>query len=106
VKSRIAELNDALRTTFAGGKILMTRGVAALLEGERAAVLNAVRTFDAFTADNNPHGERDFGKVEVGGLEFFWKIDYFAPDMEYGSENPADPKQTVRVLTIMFAEEY
>jgi hypothetical protein len=106
MKRRIAELNDALRQTFVGGKILMTRGVAVLPDDERAAVLNAVKTFDAFTKDNDPHGEHDFGQVEVGGSSYFWKIDYFAPDMENGSENPADPKQTVRVLTIMLAEEY
>jgi Protein of unknown function (DUF3768) len=38
--------------------------------------------------------------------KIFWKIDYFAPDMESGSADPADPKQTVRVLTIMLASEY
>ena len=103
---RIAELNDALRTTFAEGKIFMTRGVAALPEGERATVLDAVRRFDAFTKDNDPHGERDFGAFEHEGHRVFWKIDYFTPDMESGSENPADPQQTVRVLTVMCASEY
>jgi hypothetical protein len=61
---------------------------------------------DSFTEDNDPHGEHDFGAFEHEGARIFWKIDYYAPDMEHGSENPADPKQTVRVLTIMLASEY
>ncbi len=62
--------------------------------------------FDSFTEDNDPHGEHDFGAFEHAGQRIFWKIDYYAPDMEHGSENPADPQQTVRVLTIMLAREY
>ncbi len=62
--------------------------------------------FDSFTEDNDPHGKHDFGAFEHEGKRVFWKIDYYAPDMEHGSENPADPKQTVRVLTIMLASEY
>jgi hypothetical protein len=33
-------------------------------------------------------------------------IDYYAPDMESGSEDPADPDKTMRIMTIMRADEY
>ena len=65
-----------------------------------------VELFKAFTPDNDPHQEHDFGSIEHEGNRVFWKIDYYAKDMESGSEHPEDPGQTVRVLTIMLAEEY
>ena len=59
-----------------------------------------------FTPDNDPHGEHDFGAFTVSGEKLFWKIDYYALDMLHGSENPADPTATKRVLTLMLASEY
>jgi hypothetical protein len=72
----------------------------------RAQVFDRVRTFEAFNADNDPHGEHDFGNFEIGSRKLFWKIDQYDAAMEFGSEDPADPSKTIRVLTIMLASEY
>ena len=104
--NRIAVLNDEFRRTFAGGKVVMTAGVAALDEGTIARIVNRVQQFDEFTPANDPHGEHDFGNFEIESEKFFWKIDYYDKSMEYGSEDAADPEQTTRVMTIMLASEY
>ncbi|WP_424363142.1 DUF3768 domain-containing protein [Methylocystis parvus] len=104
---RIRRLNDAFRRQGSGGgNLLMTAGVACLPLADQAAILRKARSFDAFTPDNDPYGEHDFGAFEHKAQKLFWKIDYFAPEMAHGSHDPADPAQTVRVLTIMFADEY
>jgi Protein of unknown function (DUF3768) len=104
--SRIRELNDMLRRSFEGGRVLITAGVSALPPILACRVLEKVRTFADFTPDNDPHGEHDFGRFELIGRTFIWKIDYYDKSMSYGSEDPADPAQTTRVLTIMLAQDY
>jgi hypothetical protein len=104
--SKIAELNDQFRRTLTGGRALMTVGVNALPADTIARALAMVREFNTFTADNDPHKEHDFGNFEIAGQRFFWKIDYYDKSMEFGSEDPANPDITTRVLTIMLAEEY
>ncbi|KUO56056.1 MAG: hypothetical protein APF80_12445 [Alphaproteobacteria bacterium BRH_c36] len=104
--SKIRELNDKFRRTFEGGRVMLTAGVVALDLMTTVAIQQKVKAFDAFTADNDPHGEHDFGSFEHDGEKVFWKIDYYDRDLKFGSEDPSDPAQTTRVLTIMLAEEY
>ena len=85
---------------------LVGGGVAALPEETRERVLTAVREFESFEPGDDPYGEHDFGAFTVDGTKFYWKIDYYDRTMEHGSEDPADPSQTTRVLTIMLADEY
>jgi hypothetical protein len=103
---RIRVLNDHFRTTFVGGQVVMTAGVAALPLDVKARVLLAAQAFKDFDEGNDPHGEHDFGSFEVDGESYFFKVDYYAPDMQHGSEYPGDPERTTRVLTIMRADEY
>ena len=103
---RIQVLNDNFRTTFRGGKVVMTSGVAALSLDVKARLILAVQAFSEFTGDNDPHREHDFGAIQLNGETYFWKIDYYDQEMIGGSEDPADPKKTTRVLTIMRAAEY
>jgi hypothetical protein len=43
---------------------------------------------------------------EVKGRRYFFKVDYYDKSLEFGSEDPADPAQTTRVLTIGEASDY
>lgn len=103
----IAQLNDELRRTFVTGDVVLTAGIRTLPPAQLRAVFARVRRHVDFTPDNDPHDERDFGAIDLEGLgRVFWKIDYYDPTLTFGSEDPADPTRTRRVLTIMLAEEY
>jgi hypothetical protein len=104
---RIAALNDHHRANlFTSGRTVITSGVQAKGELFVAAAFLKVTTFNTFNGDNDPYRERDFGGFEQDGETLFWKIDYYDPTGATGSEDPADPEKTLRVLTLMLAEEY
>ena len=89
---------------------MITQGVAALGQFTQLDIIKKLQNFNTFTEDNDPHGEHDFGSFEVDGNRIFWKIDYydrasFGTD-DVGSEDPTDIEQTLRVLTVMLADEY
>lgn len=103
----IADFNDKFRRREdpSLGIYIMTAGVKELLVEKQAQLINLVKNFDSFTKDNDPYGERDFGKVTLDEEDYFWKIDYYDLDLKYFSENPADPSLTRRVMTIMHSNE-
>ncbi|MFM9938758.1 MAG: DUF3768 domain-containing protein [Hyphomicrobiaceae bacterium] len=102
----IRKLNDQLRITLTGGKVMMTSGIAALSPETQARILAAVRGFTAFNKDNDPWGEHDFGSLDIDGERVFFKLDAYDHSLREGSPDPANPAVTVRVLTIMLADEY
>jgi hypothetical protein len=105
--AKIAVLNDQFRKHGVGnGRVMVTRSVRDLGPAFELSALLKVRAFDAFTADNDPHGEHDFGSFELEGRTVFFKFDYYDLALEHGSEDPSDPLKTCRVLTIMLAEDY
>ena len=106
--AKIRKRNDAFRRGFPPNaqRIYLTAGILAFSSEDRAAILEKVRKFDAFTADNDPHGEHDFGSIEHDGQRIFWKIDHYDSASEPGSRLPIDSTKTTPVLTILLADEY
>ena len=103
---RIRMLNDQLRRDLTGGRAVMTPGIAALGSEAVQRLVRTIATFDDFCIANNPHGEHDFGAFDYEGVEVFFKIDYFDRSLKYHSPDPTDPAVTVRVITVMLADEY
>jgi Protein of unknown function (DUF3768) len=103
---QIRILNDYLRKTFTGGRIVITASIAALGQQQKVRVLLAVRKFDEFDADNDPHHEHDVAFFEVEGERYFFKVDYYDLSTRFHSRDPADPERTCRVLTIGHHSDY
>lgn len=83
-----------------------TQGIDSYSDEDKHQIYLTVQEFDDFTEDNDPHQEHDFGAFDFKGEKIFWKIDYYAHDLQHRSEDPADLKETMRALTIMLADEY
>ncbi|UTP39781.1 DUF3768 domain-containing protein [Phenylobacterium sp. LH3H17] len=107
---RIRALNDQVRsagpTQSAQARWLITAGVRALGDAATTAAVQAVRRFETFDANNDPHGEHDFGAFTIVGEQLFWKIDYYDHDLSAGSPDAADETLTCRVVTLLLASEY
>jgi Protein of unknown function (DUF3768) len=121
--ARIARLNDRARQAMGlACTAVATVGFGSLPASDQSRVRELIETYDAFDEDSDPHGERDFGAVyqladgrwtterprarDDERERVFWKLDYYDRDLRFGSDDPANPAVTRRVLTIMLADEY
>ena len=104
--AKIRQLNDAFRTSFKGGNVMLTLGIRSKTEHEVTEILERVLNFNDFNKGNDPYQEHDFGKFEHEGEWIMWKIDYYDKSLRYGSEDASDETITTRVLTVMLADEY
>ena len=121
--ARIARLNDLARSAMGVAcTVVATVGFRSLPDADQSCVRELAETFDAFDEDNDLHGERDFGAIyqlacghwtterprsqEDERERVFWKLDYYDRQMEFASDDAANPAITRRVLTIMLSDEY
>lgn len=106
----IRMLNDKLRQTFRGGRVVVTSSISAWPDHVQCELFRQVQNFNQFTPDNDPRGEHDFGSIDLdwGGYRerILWKIDAYDRELRFGSPDPADPAKTTRVLTIMLGSEW
>ena len=108
----IASQNDSFRTGMVvggcplPGTVVVTSGVSGRGRDFQTAAYLAAAFDKTFTEENDPWGDHSFGVVTVKGERLYWKIDYYDAAQEYGSDDPADPARTYRVLTILFPSEY
>lgn len=110
--SRIAALNDRVRQGLdQRARVVITAAcVAALAERSspdamlhaQAELLMAIHRCD-FAPDER--AERRRGEVMFQGRPIRFAIDYYDRALEWGSEDPADPELTIRVMTIMLPED-
>lgn len=101
--SQIAALNDQFRRGNRSlGLYSLSPQVEALPARQQQALFAAVSTTHYFIEPQ----AHDFGMVSLDETDFFWEIDYYSPDLKGAAPNPADPEATVRVLSILRADEY
>lgn len=102
----LREINDSIRARMSDiilgnggwdGRIILTASINE--SAKKYEILNAIKTFNSFTPDNDPHKEHDFGAVEVDGERYLFKFDYYDKNLEFfGYDN--------FVMTIMHSSEY
>jgi hypothetical protein len=100
-RAKLIALNDALRTTFRGGRVQMTPSVYQLDDRLCGRALSVLAHYSKFAADS----EHDWGTFIFAGFAFEWRVEYRGKDGSSVSPDPTDPEQTCRVLTLYAVDD-
>ena len=75
-------IQDALRTCtdpilrlIISGQLVITRGIDERGDAFFKSAVAAIRTFNDFTPENDPHGEHNMAFLDVEGERIFLKVD-------------------------------
>lgn len=100
---QIAAENDALRKAIITptGRVMFSSMVA--YSDDFPAILEAFKSFDNFTKDNDPYKEHDCAVFEVNGDQYLFKVDYWDQDLKYGVDQYMD--EAYRIITLMHVSE-
>ena len=113
--AEIARQNDLFRRS------ILTTGRCPSLAGQACVtaslahranlpqIMEAIATAgdEAFTPDIDPEGGHDFGRVEIDGERIWFKIDYYGDaNCAWGSDDPSNPAQTFRLLTVLLPSDW
>ena len=108
---KIAALNDAFRQSIIDGKptgeTYLTAALAAHGEPFFKRASTAILRFNAFTSDIDPHGTREWMRVNIDGIVVWAKIDYNdKANPGFAADDPSDAATTTRVITLMLPEDH
>ncbi|PIE15352.1 MAG: hypothetical protein CSA68_06640 [Rhodobacterales bacterium] len=103
---RYALIEDTARPDGLEGKVFVPPGVMANGDDFVRMALPLTAKYSTFQQESDPYGLHEMGVITVFGIRVWWRIDLYDTDYRYGSDAPADPEQTRRVLTVLLPSEY
>jgi hypothetical protein len=96
-------LNDRLRQTSTGGRVVLSPCVLSLPPEKVSELLDRVRTFTAFEPENEESHE--FGQFQLAGHAYCFELECVSRSRD-GSVNSGSAGKATRVLTVMRVDEY
>ena len=106
---KIRQLNDAARKREASARWLFVGYLGDELHDDATrldSIMKTVSEYADFDQGNDPYGEHDFGSFTFGGEQISFKIDYYDLNFENGSDDPADPEVTGRLISVFYTKDY
>ena len=98
-------LNDHFRKTGQGGIVTLSMGLHKLGQAE---VDNVMKQLAGEKGDKSVEAgsEHDMGEIQVGNRTVSWEINYYNKELDDVSDNPTNPDQTTRFMTLLLSTEY